>query len=203
MLRQLSVLMGALALFVMQPAQAAVQVGDMAPDFEGVDILSGEAVKLSDLKGKTVVLEWTNHQCPYVRKHYDSGNMQKTQEAAESDYDVAWITVVSSAEGKQGNVSAEEGAKIVKDEKAHPTAKILDPSGEIGKAYDAKTTPHMFVIGADGTLVYKGAIDSDSSPRAEAIETSTNYVLAALQSLKEGKGVDPSSTAPYGCAVKY
>lgn len=186
-----------------QGAMAAPEIGQPAPDFEGVNVLTGETVKLSDLKGKTVVLEWTNAECPYVVKHYSSGNMQKTQETAKADFGATWITVLSSAPGKQGHLTAEDAKKGVEESKAVPDAKILDETGAIGKLYDAQTTPHMFIVNAEGNLVYKGAIDSDSSTRPEAIEGSTNYVLAALTSLKDGKAIEHASTQPYDCAVKY
>jgi peroxiredoxin len=193
----------ALALLVipMASAFAAAEVGRKAPDFEAKDI-NGETVRLSDYAGETVVLEWTNHLCPYVRKHYDSKNMQETQKAAV-EKGAVWLTIVSSAEGKQGAVTPEEAAKILEEEGAHPTAKILDPSGRIGKLYSAKTTPHMYVIDEEGTLVYAGAIDDNPSPRLETVEGAKNYVLSALDHLAAGETVEPAQTAPYGCAVKY
>lgn len=182
-------------------ANAAVEIGQPAPDFTGTDT-NGVQHTLSDFKGKNVVLEWSNHECPFVVKHYDSGNMQKLQKAATDDGTV-WLTIVSSAEGKQGNIPAEEANKLMEEKGAHSTARILDPSGEIGKMYDAKTTPHMFVINAEGNVVYAGAIDSDSSFKQESIEGATNYVSAALDSIKAGEPVEVSSTKPYGCGVKY
>lgn len=192
-----------LCLAFVSGAQAAPELGQPAPDFEGVNALTGEPVKLSDLKGKTVVLEWTNHECPYVKKHYGSGNMQKTQKNAHDDYGVYWVTINSSAEGKQGYLNAEDSKKLTEADKASPDARLVDADGSIGKAYDAQTTPHMFIINAEGNLAYKGAIDSDSSTRPEAIEGATNYVLAALKNLKDGKAVEQASTQPYGCSVKY
>ncbi len=183
-------------------AANAVEVGKPAPEITATDI-HGQPFKLSDHKGKMVVLEWTNHLCPYVIKHYDSGNMQKTQTEAKALGDVEWISIVSSAPGKQGHVSADEAKKIVEASGATITTKILDETGEIGKAYGAQTTPHMFVIDASGNVAYAGAIDSDSSPRPESIEGATNYVLAALTSLKTGKPVETTTSQPYGCAVKY
>lgn len=202
MLKKFSMILGAI-LCLSMPAQAAVDVGQPAPDFEGINVLTGETVKLADLKGKTVVLEWTNKDCPYVVKHYGSGNMQKVQKQAEDEYGVEWIVINSSAEGKQGAQTPEEAKKYAEDMKAEANAKILDPSGTIGKLYDAQTTPHMFIINAEGNVVYKGAIDSDSSPRPEAIKGSTNYVLAALADLKAGHAVKTATTQPYGCSVKY
>jgi peroxiredoxin len=193
----------ALALFAapIAPAFAAVEIGQPAPDFTATDI-SGNEITLSSFKGQPVVLEWTNHQCPYVMKHYDSGNMQKTQETA-TENGAVWITIVSSAEGKQGNVTPEEAQTIVDEAGAHPSHKVLDASGEIGQMYDAKTTPHMFVIDKDGNVAYAGAIDDNPSPRPETLEGAKNYVLASLDSLKNGTAVEPSQTAPYGCSVKY
>ena len=174
-------ILGALML-VAAPALAAPEVGQPAPDFTGTDT-DGTAHTLSDFKGKTVVLEWSNHECPYVVKHYGSGNMQKLQKAATDD-GVVWLTIVSSAEGKQGNTTPEEAKAIMEEAGSNATARILDVSGEIGKLYDAKTTPHMFVIDPEGTLVYAGAIDSNKSYDPATIEGATNYVEAALASVK-------------------
>ncbi len=182
-------------------AHAAVEIGQPAPDFTTKDI-NGNDIKLSDYKGKNVILEWSNDQCPYVMKHYDSKNMQNTQKTA-TDNGAVWLTIVSSAEGKQGNMSDEDAQKLVTEVDAHATARIMDPSGEIGKMYDAKTTPHMFVINEEGNVVYAGAIDDNPSPRPETIEGAKNYVLAALDSLAAGEPIEPSQTAPYGCSVKY
>ncbi|MGB4058163.1 MAG: thioredoxin family protein [Alphaproteobacteria bacterium] len=190
------------ALFALAtPAIAAPSVGSPAPDFSATDI-DGKPFKLSDHKGKIVVLEWSNHECPYVVKHYGSGNMQKVQKAA-MEKGVEWVTIVSSAPGRQGNVTPEDAKKIATEAGASFTAKILDASGEIGHLYDAKTTPHMFVINADGTLAYAGAIDDDSSPRPESTATAKNYVLAALDDLAAGKPVATPTTQSYGCSVKY
>ncbi len=182
-------------------ASAAPVVGEPAPNFTATDT-NGVEHSLSDFKGKTVVLEWSNHDCPFVVKHYSVGNMQKLQAEATAD-DVVWLTIVSSAEGKQGNVSNEEANKIMEEAGAKSTARLKDESGEIGKLYDAKTTPHMFVIDKDGILAYAGAIDSDSSFKSSSIESADNYVTAALASLKAGEPVKVASTKPYGCSVKY
>lgn len=182
-------------------AHAAVEIGKPAPDFVGTDI-NGQEIKLSDYKGKKVVLEWTNHQCPYVIKHYDTNNMQEAQKKATDD-GVVWLTVASSATGKQGFTTPEEAKEIIAETGANATTRILDPSGEIGKMYDAKTTPHMFVIDEEGNLAYEGAIDDNSSSRHETVEGAKNYVLSALDSLAAGEPVDPAQTAPYGCSVKY
>lgn len=182
-------------------AHAAIEIGQPAPDFIGTDT-NGNEIKLSDYEGKNVVLEWTNHQCPYVMKHYDSQNMQNTQKEAV-DEGAVWLTIVSSAEGKQGYTTAEEATAIMDEVGSNATARILDSSGAIGKVYNAKTTPHMFVINAEGNVVYAGAIDDNSSPRPETIEGANNYVLAALDSIAAGEEVDPAQTAPYGCSIKY
>lgn len=190
-----------LFLVTILPVHAAVEIGKPAPDFQAVDV-DGDSVRLSDLKGKKVVLEWTNHLCPYVQKHYGSGNMQATQEAARAQ-GVEWISIVSSAPGLQGHTDAQEARAILEETGASPSAKILDESGEIGKLYGAKTTPHMFVIDESGTLVYAGAIDNKSSPNPATIDGAENYVLSALADLEAGHAVKTPLTAPYGCAVKY
>lgn len=199
--KHLLLAIGALC-FVLPSGANAVDVGDIAPEIEAVDI-NGNPFKLSDHKGKTVVLEWTNAQCPYVIKHYDSGNMQKVQKEALAMENVAWVSINSSAKGKQGNVSAEEAQKVLSETGATPSAVLLDPSGAIGKAYNAKTTPHVFIVGGDGKVVYAGAVDDNSSPRQSVIADSKNYILAALGDIKEGKAIEVASTKPYGCSVKY
>ena len=183
-------------------AIASPQIGEKAPSFDA-KTASGETVNLEQYRGKNVVLEWTNHQCPFVIKHYDTGNMQGLQKAAKEDHDTVWLTIVSSAEGKQGYTKAEEAKEVMKENNSNETARLLDPSGEIGKLYGASTTPHMFVIDKEGTLVYQGAIDSNSSPRHSTVEGATNYVADALAALSAGVAVEPASTQPYGCSVKY
>lgn len=192
-------LMFAAALVV--PAAAAPVVGEAAPAFSGKDT-RGETVNLSDYAGKTVVLEWTNDGCPYVKKHYNAGNMQKTQEAAAAD-GVVWLTVISSAEGKQGYATPEQADKLTADRNAKPAAVVLDTDQAIGRAYDAKTTPHMYIVDPEGKLVYAGAIDDKPTANAADIEGATNYVLAALDDMKNGRPVATAETEPYGCAVKY
>lgn len=182
-------------------ALAAPEIGKPAPEFTATDT-NGKPVVLADLKGKTVVLEWTNHECPFVVKHYKSGNMQALQAETTKD-GVVWISVNSSAKGKEGNTTAEESNKIVAEQKSMATHKILDESGVIGKLYDAKTTPHMFVIDKAGVLAYAGAIDDKSGFDPEEIKTAKNYVTAALANLKADKPVEVSSSKPYGCGVKY
>ncbi len=192
-----------LAMVIALPAFASSpEIGKMAPEFTAVDS-NGNTHNLSDFKGKKVVLEWSNHECPFVVKHYSVGNMQKVQEAATASDDVVWLTILSSAESKQGYVSGEEANKVAEEQGSKATARLLDPSGEIGKLYDAKTTPHMFVIDEAGMLVYAGAIDSDKSFKPESIDGATNYVMAALGSLEKGEPVEVANTKPYGCGVKY
>lgn len=181
--------------------QKPAEVGQKAPDFTVKDV-DGNDVTLSSFAGKPVVLEWTNDKCPYVVKHYDSGNMQKLQEKYTAQ-GVTWLTINSSAEGKQGYVTAADAKQIVSEKKAKATDYLLDTDGTVGRLYDAKTTPHMFVIDAEGTLVYAGAIDSDDSFKPETIDGATNYVSAALDSLSAGKPIEVASTKAYGCGVKY
>jgi hypothetical protein len=180
---------------------AAPRVGEPAPDFEGVDT-RGEVHRLADYRGKIVVLEWTNHDCPFVRKHYGAGNMQAQQREAAAQ-DVVWLSVISSAPGKQGQVSPGEADALTRNRDAQPHAVILDPEGKIGHSYAAKTTPHMFVIDASGTLVYMGGIDSISSANPDDIPAATQYVRVALQEMAAGKPVSSAVTKPYGCSVKY
>lgn len=203
MIRAFAYILAAMALFFVTaiPSWAAPQVGEPAPEFTAKDV-DGNEVSLSDLKGKKVVLEWTNHQCPFVMKHYETGNMQATQKAA-AEKGVVWISIVSSGEGKQGYVSAEEAKAIVKEEGAVVSHKILDPDGTLGHLYGAKTTPHMFVIDEGGVLAYAGAIDDNSSPRHDTVAGAANYVLAALNDLEAGRAVQTPTSQPYGCSVKY
>jgi peroxiredoxin len=190
------------ALLVLASASAyAVKVGDPAPDFMGTDS-NGKMQMLSQYKGKYVVLEWSNRDCPYTRKHYESGNMQSFQKEWTGN-GVVWLTILSSAPGQEGYVTAgEENAQLAKVH-AVPTAAILDPSGKIGREYDAKTTPDMYVIDPSGKLIYAGAIDDHPTPDADDIKTSKNYVSEALTQAMAGEAVATSSTRPYGCAVKY
>ncbi len=182
-------------------AEAAVEVGKPAPVFSAIDT-KGTEHKLSDFKGKIVVLEWNNPECPYVVKHYGSKNMQKLQTKYTAE-DVIWLTINSGAEGKQGHLTPEQANGYVGEQGAKPTAYFLDADGAIGKTYGAKTTPHMFVINADGNVAYAGAIDSDNTTKPANIKGATNYVAEAIDALKAGKDVATSSTQPYGCGVKY
>lgn len=183
-------------------AHAALEIGQPAPEFQAVDV-NGNMFNLNDYKGKVVVLEWTNHECPFVIKHYDTGNMQKTQKEVRAMGDVEWIKIVSSAPGKQGHLNPEKAKAVEADAGTDITTKILDESGEIGRLFDAKTTPHMFIVDASGNLAYAGAIDDNSSPRASTVDGAKNYVLAAVQSLANGEKIEVTSSNPYGCSVKY
>jgi peroxiredoxin len=182
-------------------AAFAVRVGDSAPDFTGSDT-HGQAHKLSDYRGKFVVLEWTNNGCPYTRKHYESGNMQALQKEWTSK-GVVWLTILSSAPGEQGFMTAEDENSYIAKVHADPTAALLDPKGTIGREYSAKTTPHMFVIDPSGRLIYQGAIDDHATPDPQDIHASKNYVSEALTEAMAGKPVATASTRPYGCSVKY
>lgn len=186
---------------VAAPAVAAPQIGQAAPAFSATDT-NGKGHNLADFKGKYVVLEWTNHECPFVVKHYGSSNMQNLQKETTAQ-GVVWLSINSSAEGKQGYVTAAEANELTTSRAASPTAVLLDPKGELGKLYDAKVTPHMFVINPEGVLIYNGAIDSVPSARAEDIATAVNYVRQALAEAKAGKPVSVPATKPYGCSVKY
>ncbi|MFY8094379.1 MAG: redoxin domain-containing protein [Niveispirillum sp.] len=182
-------------------APAAVTVGQAAPAFTGTNI-DGAAVSLADYKGKLVILEWTNHGCPFVRKHYDSGNMQALQ-AEATKAGAVWLNIISSAPGEQGHVSPADAKARAASEKWAASTTILDPAGTIGRAYAAKTTPHMFIIGTDGTLLYDGAIDDKPTADKADIPGSKNYVRAALADIAAGKPVSVSSSRAYGCSVKY
>lgn len=183
------------------PAYAAPEIGKLAPEFTGTDT-NGVEHSLSDFRGKNVILEWTNTGCPFVQKHYSSGNMQKLQKQAAAE-DIVWLSIVSSGKGQQGYSSGDEANAWMKEAGSEPTARILDPSGEIGHMYDAKTTPHMFVIDAEGIVRYMGAIDSNPSPNPDTIDTAENYVMNALHSLENGEDIAEPVTRPYGCSVKY
>jgi hypothetical protein len=182
-------------------AAAAQTVGQPAPDFQATDS-NGKVQKLSDYKGKFVVLEWHNNGCPYTRKHYESGNMQRLQKAWTGK-GVIWFTVISSAPGQQGYVTADQENQYMKTMNASPTAALLDPQGTLGKLYGAKTTPHMFIVNPSGVLIYDGAIDSKPSTDQSDIPSATNYVSVALTESMAGKPVDTPTSRPYGCSVKY
>jgi peroxiredoxin len=179
----------------------AVRVGDPAPDFTATDS-NGQSHKLSEYRGKFVVLEWTNNGCPYTRKHYTSGNMQNLQKEWTAK-GVVWLTVLSSAPGHQGYMTASAENTYMEKVHASPTAALLDPTGAIGHQYEAKTTPDMYVIDPSGKLIYAGAIDDHPIPDPSDIPNSKNYVSAALTQAMSGQQVAVSYTRPYGCSVKY
>lgn len=190
-----------MACAVATPGAAEQPNGRAATNFKLTDA-SGRTVQLSDYRGKPVVLEWNNPGCPFVQRHYDSGNMQKTQAAAKAAGAV-WLTINSGAPGKQGHLDAAGARKFVTDKKAVPAHYLLDPKGVVGKGYAAKTTPHIYVIDAAGVLRYQGAIDDKPAARVEEMAAARNHALAALNEIKAGKAVSVAQTQPYGCSVKY
>lgn len=191
----------ALAVAFALPAVAAPEIGKPAPEFTLKDT-SGKEVSLSDYKDKIVVLEWVNYGCPFVQKHYGSGNMQKLQKQAADD-GIVWLSICSSAPGKQGNETPETGKAKSAEVKSAAAAYLVDEDGKVGRLYNAKTTPEMFIIDPKGTLVYMGAIDDNKSADPAVIPSSKNHVSAALDELKAGKPVSTASTKSYGCSVKY
>jgi len=182
-------------------ALAAIVVGKTAPDFVGQGS-DGKAYHLADYKGKFVVLQWYNRDCPFIHKHYDSGNMQKLQDTYGKK-GVVWFEVISSAPGAEGYLTADEAQANRGKSGTKSLATLLDPDGKIGRLYGAKTTPHMFVINPKGTIIYQGAIDDHNSADAADIPNSKNYVAAALDQAMAGQPVTIASTRPYGCGVKY
>jgi hypothetical protein len=180
---------------------AAARVGDTAPEFTAT-ASNGKTVRLADYRGKYVVLEWHNNGCPYVGKHYNSGNMQRLQKHWTGQ-GVIWFTILSSAPGKQGYVTASEENDYLAKEQAAPTAALLDPSGDIGHLYDAKTSPQMVVINPQGVVIYSGAIDDKPTTDLQDVQGATNYVSLALEESMSGTPVKIPATRPYGCSVKY
>ena len=195
------ILLRSVLILALVAAALAVKVGEAAPDFTATDS-NGKTQHLAGLKGKYVVLEWHNQGCPFTKKHYESGNMQRLQKEWTAK-GVAWFTVISSAPGTQGYVTASEENDYVKKVNASPTAVLLDPDGTIGHLYAAKTTPHMYIIDPKGVLIYNGAIDDHPTPNPGDIPSSRNYVTSALQEAMAGKPVSEAATRPYGCSVKY
>ena len=183
-----------------QPSLKPV-IGQKAPDFSGITY-TDERIKLSDYLGKIVVLEWKNHLCPFVKKHYNSNNMQQLQQSL-TQKGVVWISIISSAEGKQGHMTKSECEKQIQKENSFATTVILDESGDIGRLYNAKTTPHMFVINQQGTLAYMGAIDSIRSTRVADVNKATNYVVEAVTAIENNTTPTTTSTPAYGCSIKY
>ncbi len=181
-----------------------VVTGEAAPNYSFTDV-NGVNHNLADFKGKTVVIEWNNMECPFVKKFYKNGDMQRFQKETLGNYENAvWIAVNSSAEGKQGAYDSIEEAKAdIAAKDFSGTAYVLDPTGEFGKLFNAKTTPHMFVIDAEGTIAYQGAIDSERSADPDDITSSENYVIAAVDALSKGQAIATTETQPYGCSVKY
>jgi hypothetical protein len=180
---------------------AAARIGEPAPTFSALDI-AGKTIRLADYAGKTIVLEWTNDGCPFVGKHYDSGNMQALQQKYTAS-GVVWLTVASSAPGEQGYVTPAGAKADLARWRAAPTDFLLDPDGTVGRVYDARATPNMVVIDRSGRVVYMGAIDDKPSTRLADVKTAHNYVVAALDALAAGQPVAVASTPAYGCSVKY
>lgn len=197
--------LGLLAALVGAPTTLAqtdqAEVGNPAPDFT-LTAADGEKHSLSDFEGQYVVLEWLNFGCPFVGKHYDSGNMQQLQETY-TDKGVVWLSIVSSAPGKQGYYPPEEMVQQKKKHNGNMTAILMDPSGNVGKTYGATVTPHMYVINPDGELLYRGGIDDKPTTDQADIEGATNYVRGALNAAMNGEEVSPKRAEPYGCTVKY
>jgi hypothetical protein len=180
---------------------AELKVGQAAPEFELADA-AGKKHKLSQYKGKYVVLEWLNHGCPFVKKFYGAGKMQEIQKTYTAK-NVVWLSVISSAPGKEGFGTPAEVAKDQKEKGSNATAVLIDESGKVGKSYGARTTPHMYVVNPEGKLVYLGAMDDKPGTDASALKDAKNYVVAALDASLAGKPVEKASTEPYGCGVKY
>lgn len=189
--------------FFISSTFSAVTVNEIAPNFS-LQNTFGETVNLASLRGSMVVLEWTNHDCPFVAKHYKTGNMQETQKVAK-EYKAIWLSIISSAPKTQGYVSNEEANNLTGKRNAHPSHVLTDSGGSVGKKYGAKTTPHMFIIDSSGILKYQGAID-DAGGRGfmfKDLKAAKNYIKLGLQELHENKEISTSISRPYGCSVKY
>lgn len=182
-------------------AGAEVAIGEAAPDFTLTDVLGNEH-SLSDFEGKYVVLEWINHGCPFVKKFYDAGEMQRLQKKY-TDMGVIWLAICSSKPGSQGYYTPEDAARVSEEKGANHTAYLYDAPGDVGRLYGALVTPHMYVINPEGTLIYQGAIDSIRSANAADIERAENYVVSALTQAMAGEEVATTTSRPYGCSVKY
>jgi peroxiredoxin len=198
--RRLFIALAAVSTFA-APALAAPVVGQPAPAFQARDA-DGRTRSLAEFRGKTVVLEWTNNGCPYVQKHYNSGHMQGLQKEATRD-GVAWLTIISSAPGFQGYLTGPQAKQWKAKVGAAPSDVLLDPEGKVGRLYQAKTTPHMFVIDKTGKLVYMGGIDDQPTTDPDSLKVAKKYVEAALADVKAGRPVAQAVTRPYGCSVKY
>ncbi|MCA0895031.1 thioredoxin family protein [Microbulbifer agarilyticus] len=201
--RSIAKFLGSAVLFALPTlAMAAAVPGEKAPAFSEVDA-AGKTHNLKDYEGQWLVLEWFNKDCPYVKKHYGSGNMQALQKKY-ADADINWLTVISSAKGKQGYLEPAEALDVAKNHKLKASAPfLLDSDGSMGRAYGAKTTPHMFIINPQGEVVYAGAIDDNDSANPAVIPDSANYVAAALDASLAGKAIEVASSRAYGCSVKY
>lgn len=189
------------AVFRASDASAVIDVNGAAPAFSVRDA-AGATRTLAEFSGRMVILEWTNNGCPYVQKHYNSGNMQRLQQEATAD-GIVWLSIISSAPGEQGYFEGAAATAHARSVNAHPTAILLDPTGAVGRAYSARTTPHIFIISPQGRVLYQGAMDDRPSARPESLEGATNYVRAALADIEAGRPVEIAQTTPYGCAVKY
>jgi hypothetical protein len=184
-----------------QPASAQARLGAAAPAFTLTDS-NGHTRSLAEFKGKTVVLEWTNHQCPYVGKHYRGNNMQTLQKKWTGQ-GVVWLSMISSAPGLEGHVSPQQANQLTADRGAAPTAVLLDPTGKVGRVYGARATPHMYVINGEGVLVYVGGIDDQPTARLEDLKIARNFVDQALSEISQGKPVSATNSRAYGCSIKY
>ena len=191
----------AMALLAAGPSQAEPKVGTAAPAFSAVNS-EGKTVNLNDYKGKTIVLEWTNDGCPYVRKHYGSGNMQALQKKW-TDQGIVWLTVISSPPGEQGFADAARANSLTTERNAKPSQVLLDPKQQVARAFGATVTPHMYIIKPDGVLAYAGGIDDKPTTRQADVKDAKNFVDDALAELKAGKPVSNPATRAYGCTVKY
>lgn len=203
-MKKLFAFLGVFAIMSMMSSKSAnadITTNSMAPEFTLTDS-NGQSHSLSEFKGKYVVLEWVNYDCPFVKKHYTPGNMQGLQKNLTEEGAV-WLSINSSAEGNQGAYSADEVNQIMENSGAMPTAYLFDTDGTVGKMYGAKTTPHMYVINPEGVLIYQGAIDSIPSFDSADIKAADNYVMKALSQAKAGETVSSPTTQPYGCSVKY
>ncbi|OVE76140.1 thioredoxin family protein [bacterium F11] len=204
----ISVLIGVAGLVILVNLSArgrkslnSLSLHQKAPDFTLIDI-KGKSHSLSSHKGKYVVLEWINHGCPYVKKHYNTGNMQELQKEMTKK-DVVWFSICSSAKGKQGHYSMEEWNKISVEKNSMATAVLIDEKGTVGRSYGAKTTPHMYIIGPEGTVIYQGAIDDKASTDEDDVPIAKNFVRLALNQVLNGKSIVNAQTVAYGCSVKY
>lgn len=201
-MRHLATIVTVLSLLAGNIALArTAKVDQSAPDFTLKDS-NGKEHSLSDFKGKWVVLEWVNFGCPFVRKHYNSGNMQELQKAYTAK-GVVWLSICSSAPGKQGYYDGEDLRSEIKEHDSHATAYLVDPEGTVGQMYEAKTTPHMYIVNPEGVLVYAGGIDNIASTNKDDIKKASNYVRENLDAALDGKAIPVKSSKPYGCSVKY